>query len=563
MPLAFLAPGYVQEWFGPGLLSGRLYAVALALVMALGVWLLARRLGGAWAAALAVWLLPLSVIAGQQYSQAVTQVLAATLLAWMLACVVGAERPTWQLVIGGVLGGALVMTRLNLAPALGLTLAYVWWQGGWKQAAWMAGGAGLVIGGLHALYWPNILKIWAYWLPSSVFPFLADFAPPADIAESWVQNTGPWQQANALMQALRVHMLFWAAYAAGVAGLIRGGRRLAHFKAAVLLAILYGLLAVEHAFASVLGDYCTFCLNSYLGFFNPLAPLLLAATIGPLMKAEGSGKGAAGLVFGFSALFGLSAYDTVGRGVLPPGWPRAALELELPRIGQGGLLGGTIPVWGLLENRYGLDFATASTWVTRGLRMTAGALMGLLAAGLIVWLARAAKGHLAGWGIRGAGGRTLAAFMAAAMVLAPLPFMPAYDSEYACTGNVIAGYEAVGAELAEVIPPGSQVYWQGGRSAALMLYLPERSLYIQQVNADYTFKLGGTPDALLRFGFYNAEIASEWLREADYILVEEDLYRGWLKEQLESDPGFSVVYVSGQTAACRPDSQVLVYVYDK
>jgi hypothetical protein len=58
MPLAYLIPGIIQVVFGPGLRTGRYFAVVLGLLMLLGMWITARRLGGRWwaAATVLIWL---------------------------------------------------------------------------------------------------------------------------------------------------------------------------------------------------------------------------------------------------------------------------------------------------------------------------------------------------------------------------------------------------------------------------------------------------------------------------------------------------------------------------
>ena len=55
MPLSFLIPGWVQAVFGPGLRSGRYFAIFLGVLMLLGLWLAVRRLSGHWWAAAVVW----------------------------------------------------------------------------------------------------------------------------------------------------------------------------------------------------------------------------------------------------------------------------------------------------------------------------------------------------------------------------------------------------------------------------------------------------------------------------------------------------------------------------
>ena len=51
MPLSFLVPGAFQQTFGPGLRTGRFAALALGMLMLLGLWLAGKPLGGRWVAA--------------------------------------------------------------------------------------------------------------------------------------------------------------------------------------------------------------------------------------------------------------------------------------------------------------------------------------------------------------------------------------------------------------------------------------------------------------------------------------------------------------------------------
>ena len=70
MPLAFLIPGWVQLLFGVGLRTGRMLAILLGLLMLIGLWLTARRLGGAWVAAGCVMVMALNPAAERMYALA-------------------------------------------------------------------------------------------------------------------------------------------------------------------------------------------------------------------------------------------------------------------------------------------------------------------------------------------------------------------------------------------------------------------------------------------------------------------------------------------------------------
>ena len=155
MPLAFLIPGYIQLIFGPGIRTARYAAIFWAVLMLLGFWILARRFGGKWWAAAAVWTLALNPAMLKAYSTAVSQGLVICMLVWSLVLVMGERRPLWQVVLGAVLAGLMGMTRINMLPVLPLLLIYIFWQHGLKPAIYaaLAGGATVIF--WHALYWPE------------------------------------------------------------------------------------------------------------------------------------------------------------------------------------------------------------------------------------------------------------------------------------------------------------------------------------------------------------------------------------------------------------------------
>ena len=125
MPLSYLIPGWIQIIFGPGLVTGRMFAFTLSLFAVLGLYLTSRRLGGSWVAVLVVWALALNPAAMRMTAMAASQGLVAALLAWTMFLTLGRDRANWQLFLGGLLAGVTVMVRINLILLLPLLVLYV------------------------------------------------------------------------------------------------------------------------------------------------------------------------------------------------------------------------------------------------------------------------------------------------------------------------------------------------------------------------------------------------------------------------------------------------------
>ena len=167
-PLAFLIPGYVQLLFGAGLRTGRYLAVFFGVMAVLGTWVAARRMGGKWLAAGAVWVFASSPTVIKIYSGGATQSTIACLLAWSLALSLGEKRPLWQLILSGFLAGLTMLVRQNMLPFLPLLALYAFWQHGWKSLWLLISGMAVVVV-VHIMYWPEILQLW-YWVPFIQLP---------------------------------------------------------------------------------------------------------------------------------------------------------------------------------------------------------------------------------------------------------------------------------------------------------------------------------------------------------------------------------------------------------
>ena len=91
MPLAYWIPGIPQALFGPSLLVGRYFAIFAALLTLTGIWVVVRRLAGKWWAIFAAAALALSPAWIATNVQAVSQVLVACQVAWLLVFLLGDE----------------------------------------------------------------------------------------------------------------------------------------------------------------------------------------------------------------------------------------------------------------------------------------------------------------------------------------------------------------------------------------------------------------------------------------------------------------------------------------
>ncbi len=144
------------------------------------------------------------------------------------------------------------------------------------------------------------------------------------------------------------------------------------------------------------------------------------------------------------------------------------------------------------------------------------------------------------------------------LLLSPTRVLGKGNDFFDCDGsNVLASYERVGEYLRGIIPPGSQVYWDG-RIDAIFLYLPDVKIYPPQLNHSHSYFVGGDTDTLLRAGLWNDVLAKKWLAEADYVLIESGLKQDWVMEILNTDK-YEKLKASPKAEKCRWQSSILVY----
>lgn len=549
MPLSFYIPGIAQLLFGPGLRTGRYLAILLGLLALVGLWILVRRFGGRWWAAAAVWVIVINPVMIKMYSVMVSQVLIACMLIWTLVLVLGERRPLWQIGLGSVLAGVMMLTRINLAPVLPLLVLYVFWQHGRRAGivATIAGGLTLIVG--HALFWPNILRMWAFWIPSSISPFLDAWRPPLDASPSWDPNIDSAGRLLSFFQIFRVS--FVAMVGTFVTWLLwprkDDWKNKGDFRSAVFLSALILSLLLAHMWATLSKNYCVYCLPGYTTFFSLSGIVLIVITIAiwrkqmPVWYQLLLGV----LVLLLSAGIGYSTFETIGNSLVDYKISRALVGYDPPSA--------TISLGKWLHNRYEMDNA----YIRRLLPTLAGLGVGLLilVIALLVSAIYDRRQKVQRWTF---GYWVLVIFLLAGTLLFPTRALGGGDDFYECQGDVIQSYELAGEHLAQLIPPGSKIYWKGGLSAAPLLYIPDIQIYPAQLNGDYTYYIGGDTDALSRYGFWNEELSQQWVHEADYILIQERYYSGWLAKVTNSE-SFEELAPTPPTVYCRQDAQIRIF----
>jgi hypothetical protein len=395
---------------------------------------------------------------------------------------------------------------------------------------------------LHWLYWPEILKLWAKWIPESLMPFLEPWRESAEGIPAW----DPAVSGNSRLASLRIATLQNPVLWVGMGSILlfwprRGweGVEQAMRRTAVFLLLLAAALTALHAWASLGNNYCVFCLTSYLSFFSQLGIYLLAIAAAHWYPRLPSGRKAAGLMV--LLLVGI------------PQWARQFEDLarhlramRIPRVAGAHLMPGETTVAGLIKNLSGVPAQTTGLTLSVTLFLAA-----LATVAVLLWLAIQ-------WARRRGVGTPLAALavlMGGWLVVFPLGYST--STETACPGDVIGSFEAAGAHLARRVPPGSSVYWSASSSPAPLLSIPEARIYPAQLNGDYTYRLAGDPADLRRFGSWNAEMAADWLADSDYVVMD-NLKPGVASAELELSE-FEELEPTPPLLPCQSDSIIRIF----
>lgn len=506
MPLAYYIPGLAQAVFGPGLKTGRYFAIFMALLMLAAVWLLLRRLKGKWWALAGVLFFALNPALIKTYVQAVSQVIVACLLAWSLFFLIGEKRSLAQIGLGAFFCALTTLTRQNMVFMMAFAVLYAWIIFG-KKAGWVA----LLCAGLpfllvHLLYYPRIISLWASWLPGFILKLIHYQAVSSgNVEQVWSPDIGLLTRFTSFFTAVRYYFvpLIGVLLCFILLPLKEAWKSKVERQTVFLLGVLFTIMFLMHAWASLGKNYCVYCFPIYLAFFIPIAVVMAAIILSNLADIQPKIKLFWVLLIGLFFIPGafLGSLETVGRRVM---------SLAVPRIKGGRVLEGSTELWKLFSNRFGFSYEELLPYIA-------------VAFGLMVAVVFFCLGWLAfrGFGKRKglqAGNFILVVLIAVSLILMPSPLLADMQTSNTCGGDVLNAYEKAGAQLNERIPAGVTVYWAGGSVVTPLLYLTDDYVHPQLLNGVYSKYLGGERDELEKKGYYNAASIEAWRAEADYIV---------------------------------------------
>ncbi len=540
MPLAFLIPGAAQALFGPGLMTGRLFAVFLGLVTLAALWSFVRREVGPWWAAAAVGVIAVNPGVIRMYAQALSEGVVCCLLMLAAAIGVGRDRRLWHLLTAGFVFAAATLTRENMLPVFGLYFIYLGFEHGWKKALLSAVPGLLLLAVVHAIYWPDIVtNIWRPWLPAP----LKELFPGLPVAEAiWDPTISLNSRLYSFWQGVRYHfaMLFGFVVILLLWPDRTGWRKTSSFRAVIFLLATTLLMTAAHAWAALWKDYCVFCFGLYLNFFSILGVALVAISA-PLFRLKTSAVINALIsvvILLTGAGMGFGAHQELDDTLM---------ALTVPRVRNLQIQPGSTELWRALANKFGWTYDQLSQIIPA----TAGLLVAVIFLVIITLIFKQMRKHPAGfsWGTF-----ALLSFFILGLLLSPTPVfgnVPEPD----CGGDVIATTEAAGRHLASLVPPGSTVFWEGGLSPAPLLYLKDIHIFGAQLNDGYSFRRGGDSDQLYRYGFWNEELQRRWMDEADYLLIVDYGYKQGYNNMIDLDK-FEELPITGYIATCRDNSRI-------
>jgi hypothetical protein len=488
------------------------------------------------------------------HTLAISEGLIAPMLVWMLVLVLGVRRPNWQVLLSSGLAAFMLMTRVNLAYVPPILILFVLWRYGWRLAAQAALVGLLVLAALHAFFWPDILKAWAWWLPESITPFLNNWRIPQAALGQLLPPDETASPRTIILYTLLTFRLHFVALASALAVCLawprrsreaplkrsgRGGRQLSErMRAAVFLLVLLAVLMTAHMQAAFTSN-CVSCILLYVGNFDFIGLLLLVIAFPFLSRQLPAWRRA--LIFAAGALLivgiGTTAYEEVSTDFA---------KLMIERMDH-------FYPWNVLQNLTGI----APLLLFRQVYVILLSLLAIAGLALLLLIfVRLSPDRQTG--LRQAGFAAINLTLLAALLLSPTRALGKGNDFFDCGDtDVLASFREGGAYLAGIIPPGSKIYWEG-RLPAIFLYTPGVIVYPPQLNHVHGYYDGGDAEVLYRFSRWNDALARQWIAQADFVLLQKGFTQEWELQTVQGG-GYLQLDSTRKLEKCEWQSVIDVY----
>jgi hypothetical protein len=578
LPFAYWLGGIPQVLFGPGLRAGRYFAVFLGLLSLSGLALAANRLNGKWWSAVVIWIVALNsgwVIA---YSQVFSQGMVSFLLAWALFFLVGKQQHTRDLMISTIFFSLAGMVRVNVLPLVFVFILYAFWQKGMK-VGFMVLGAGIApILFFHGLYWPNILKFWAYWIPVELFPIGANYQSPWrevflpetiswwKISEWWGDPTHlAWEGLRVFIDALRANFISWFGVLVSCLFIPWKGefKHKNDKKLIIFLIISYALMFAVHTYAAIGGKTCQFsCYPLYFLFFNWIGIIGLVAS-SPYWKREIKLGPYLVVILLFLMSFVVFEYRLESDFRTERGFIIAEIfgvDLEILKKDPVPGVFNENPFWNYLTENFNFDsyrwlrFLWLNELLTKGLWWIIPIVIVVLSKILISIADKKLFPALPKKSFHILFLLFLSALFASNRLFSgPLTFAT-------CENNIIDQQEQIGSQLQTIFKPGSSVFWDV-KSSVPLLYVPDVRINLAQLGARFTLIDDPSADknSLGKFGWWSISQGEEWIENSDYAIVEYHAYQGpWNWEERLANHEFSLVEETLPLQSCLGNPTMLL-----
>lgn len=516
MPLSFLIPGAIQYLFKPGLGTGRYFSIVLGILTLVGLWLLAYRFGGKWWAAAIVLIIAINPDLIYTYSLAVSQVIIACMMVWMLLLVLGGKRKTWQIILGSILASLIVLTRINMVFVMPLLVLYIFWEHGKRMAVISALACLVPFVLINWMYWPEILTRYAFIVPRGLTPFLDPYRTEVSYQTLWNPEILPINRLLSVLQTARIHfttligvLITWILWPRK-----SSWKDKSEYRAAVFLSLLFISLFIFHAWVALGNDFCIYCLSGYTAFFSFTGLLLVIITLPKWRRHIPVWQQVILfiLIFSFAILSGFGSFPEIGNQLL---------EIRIPESLSDFPEMEFITLRKYLKVEHNIDFREARRIIPTFFGVAVGVFILILS--YVIWFrigrrtikdgSTESPPHLGYW--------LIVVFLIFGSIITPLFYYSVNRST--CNQSIIKAYSEVGEHLAGALPDGALVYWAAGDSMIPLIHVPDVRIFPPQINGAYSFKTEGDDDTelLLRLGYWNSILRDKWLNEADAILVQD------------------------------------------